>query len=346
MISGTGQFWRGALPALLTFAGAVALIGLFVAIAGKDPVRAADVFLTRSIGQWNGLSEVIVRAIPLTLCGLGIAFAFKARMFNVGADGQLIIGAILAVWVALLLPGLTPWLLLPLFLIVASVGGAAWGGLAGWLRARYNASEIIVTIMLNYIALQLLSWSIRGPLQESMKVFPRSDAVPDGILLDAIASGTRLHAGLLIAAGATVAAFLVLRFSVFGYQLVAVGSSRPASRVGGIADGRTMVLSMVASGGLAGLAGGVEILGIHGRLQDDFAGGVGITAIAVSLLARLNPLAVPFAALLFGVISVGSGALQRDMGIPLPLIYIIEGLVIVAFLVSGHFAARRRLATT
>ena len=177
-----------------------------------------------------------------------------------------------------------------------------------------------------------------------MKVFPRSDAVPDGILLSSLITGTRLHSGIFLALAATLVAFLVLRYSVFGYQLLAVGSSRPAARVGGISDGRTMVLSMLAGGGFAGLAGAVEILGVHGRLQDDFAGGVGITAIAVALLARLNPLAVPFAALLFGVISVGSGGLQRDMGVPLPLIYIIEGLVIVAFLVSSHLTGQRRAA--
>lgn len=335
---------RTSLPAVLTCLGALVVVALFVQIAGKDPIAAAGVFLDRSLGRWDGLSEVVVRAIPLTLAGLGISFAFRARMFNVGADGQLIVGAILAVWVALAIPGVPAWLLLPLFLVVGALGGALWGGLAGWLRARYNASEIIVTIMLNYIALQILSWAIRGPLQESMKVFPRSDAVPDGILLGTLVDGARLHSGLFIALAATVAAFLVLRYSVFGYQLVAVGSSRASARVGGIADGRIMILSMVASGGFAGLAGAVEILGIHGRLQDDFAGGVGITAIAVALLARLNPLAVPFAALLFGVISVGSGALQRDMGIPLPLIYIIEGLVIVAFLVSSHLAGPRRIA--
>lgn len=335
---------RNLRPAALTVLGVLVVIAFFVQIAGKDPLAAAGVFLDHSLGRWNGLAEVVVRAVPLTLCGLGIAFAFRARMFNIGADGQLIVGAILAVWVALMLPGLPSWLLLPLFLIVGAAGGAAWGGLAGWLRARYNASEIIVTIMLNYIALQILSWAIRGPLQESMKVFPRSNAVPDGIVLSSLIAGTRLHSGIFLALAATLAAFVVLRYSVFGYQLLAVGSSRPAARVGGIADGRAMVLSMVASGGLAGLAGGVEILGIHGRLQDDFAGGVGITAIAVALLARLNPLAIPFAALLFGVISVGSGGLQRDMGIPLPLIHIIEGLVIIAFLVSSHLTGRRRAA--
>ncbi len=332
-------------PAALTILGALALIGLFVLIAGKDPVAAASVFLDHSLGRYTGFAEVVVRAVPLTLCGLGIAFAFRARMFNVGADGQLIVGAILAVWVALMLPGLPSWLLLPLFLVVGTAGGAAWGGLAGWLRARYNANEIIVTIMLNYIALQILSWAIRGPLQESMKIFPRSDAVPDSILLGSLDAGTRLHSGIFFALAAMLAAFLVLRYSVFGYQLLAVGSSRAAARVGGIADGRTMALSMVAAGGFAGLAGAVEILGIHGRLQDDFAGGVGITSIAVALLARLNPLAIPFAALLFGVISVGSGALQRDMGIPLPLVYVIEGVVIVAFLVSSHMTGQRRAAT-
>lgn len=333
---------RGNLIVLSVTSGTLLVIGLFVLIAGKDPFQAAGVLLGRSLGSLNGLAEVAVRAVPLTLAGLGIAFAFKARMFNVGADGQLIVGAILAVLVATTLPGLTPWLLLPIFLVVGAAGGAAWGGLAGWLRVKYNASEIIVTIMLNYIALQILSWAIRGPMQESMKVFPRSDAVPDGIVLQVIAEGTRLHSGLFIAIAAAILAFIVMRYSMFGYQLMAVGSSRSAARVGGADDGRIMTLSMVVSGAFAGLAGAVEILGIHGRLQDDFASGVGITAIAVALLGRLNPLAIPLAAFLFGVISVGAGGLQRDMGVPLPLINIIEGLVIVAFLVSAHFTSARR----
>lgn len=333
---------RSNVTVLLVAAGTLAVIALFVLIAGKDPVAAARVLLSRSLGSWNGLAEVGVRAVPLTLAGLGIAFAFKARMFNVGADGQLIIGAILAVLVATTLPSLTPWLLLPVFLTVGAAGGAMWGGLAGWLRAKYNASEIIVTIMLNYIALQILSWAIRGPMQESMKVFPRSDAVPDGILLGVVAQGTRLHSGLYIAIAAVILALVVMRYGAFGYQLMAVGSSRPAARVGGVDDGRIMTLSMVVSGGFAGLAGAVEILGIHGRLQDDFAGGVGITAIAVALLGRLNPLFIPLAAFLFAMISVGAGGLQRDLGIPLPLINIIEGLVIVAFLVSAHFTGARR----
>jgi simple sugar transport system permease protein len=318
----------------LVAAGSIILIGVVIAIAGFDPVAAVVSLVSQSLGTTNGVTEVVVRSIPLTLTGLGIAVAFRARMFNVGADGQIIFGAIAFVGFSLLFPTLTGWLLLPLAMIAGVLGGALWGGIAGVLRARYNASEIIVTIMLTYVAFQVLGWAIRGPLQESMKVFPRSDAVPESVTLGLLIEGSRLHWGLLIALAATAAVYLALRFGSFGYRLDAVGENPAAARHGGIGDRATMALSLVVSGGLAGLAGAVEIAGIHGRLQDAFAEGTGITAIAVALLARLNPLFVPLAALLFAILAVGAGGLQRQLGIPFPLVHIVEGIVILAFLIA------------
>ena len=322
--------------AALVAVGALLLIGAVIAVAGFNPVAVVVSLLSQSLGTLNGITEVLVRSIPLTLTGLGITVAFRARMFNVGGDGQIIFGALGFVGFSLAFPQLSGWLLLPLAMIAGILGGAVWGGIAGLLRARYNASEIIVTIMLTYVAFQALGWAIRGPLQESMKIFPRSDTVPASVTLGLLVEGSRLHWGLAIALVATLLVYLVLRFGSFGYRLDAVGENPAAARHGGIRDRATMALALTVSGGLAGLAGAVEIAGVHGRLHDAFAEGTGITAIAVALLARLNPLFVPLAALLFAVLAVGAGGLQRQLGIPFPLVHIVEGIVILAFLVAGR----------
>lgn len=316
--------------------------GIFIVAAGKDPLQAYGVLIGYSLGTANGFHEVVVRAIPLTLAGLGIVVAFRANIFNIGADGQITVGAVFAV--ALIGPvGMLPtWLMVPAFLALGAVAGAAYGGIAGWLRARYNANEIIVTIMLNYVAVQLLAWVVRGPLQEGMKVFPRSDPLPDAALLDVMVDGSRVHEGLIVALLATAIVFAFVRYSAFGFQLRAVGINPLAARYGGVDDRWIIFLAMAISGGLAGLAGAVEIAGIHHRLQDNFAPGFGVAAIAVALLARLNPLAVPLSALLFGVLHVGSGVLQREVGVPFPIVWIVEGIVILAFLVLGVIADRRR----
>ena len=329
------------LAAVGVTAGALALFALIVLAAGFDPVQAVAGLLGHALGTSSGLTEVAVRMVPLTLTGLGIVVAFRARMFNVGGDGQIILGAMAFTGFAVAFPGLSGWILLPVALAAGFIGGAAWGGIAGYLRARYSVNGIIVTIMLNYIAVQVLGWAIRGPMQESAKVFPRSDAVPDSVVLGVLIDGSRLHWGLTIALAATLIVFVLFRFTSFGYRLDAVRESPAAARQGGIDDRRVIFLSLAVSGGLAGLAGAVEISAIHQRLQDSFAEGLGITAIAVALLARLNPLFVPLAALIFGVLSVGASALQRQMAIPFPLVHIIEAIVIMSFLVLSYAHARQ-----
>lgn len=320
---------------------AFAVGGVFMLASGHDPIAAYATMLGYALGTKNGFAEVVVRAIPLTLTGLGVAIAFRAKLFNVGADGQIMIGGITAVALVTLAPGLPAWTMLPLFLAVGLVGGALYGGIAGWLRARYNANEIIVTIMLNYIALQILAWVVRGPLQESMGIFPRSDAIPDAAVLAVIVTDSRVHGGLILALAATVLVYLMMRHTVFGYELRVVGANRTAARFGGVNDRFVILAAMALSGALAGLAGASEVAGIHQRLQDNFAPGFGVAAIAVALLARLNPLAVPLAALLFGVLHVGAGVLQRESGVPIPIVWIVEGVVILAFLVFDYLRIRK-----
>ena len=338
-----GAMARQAGGTVALIVGAFLICALFVLGAGKDPVGTLIVLLGYTLGTANGFLEVVVRSIPLMLAGLGVVVAFRANIYNVGADGQVIVGAIVAVAITQGTGG-PAWIALPFSMGAAFVGAAVYGGVVGWLKARYNASEIIVTIMLNYIAVQLLAWVTRGPLQEQMHIFPRSEAIPAGAQLGIMIEGSRVHWGLAIALAATLVVYLVMRYSSFGFQVKAVGENRAAARYGGIDDRLMIVLVMAVSAGLAGLAGGVEIAGVFGRLEDNFAPGVGVTAIAVALLARLNPLMVPLTAFLFGVIAVGTGAIQRQLGIPFPLVWIIEGVVILTFLLIGHLRARRLAA--
>jgi simple sugar transport system permease protein len=327
-------------PLLIAVVAAIAVPSGFLWLAGKAPLATWGALLTYTLGTWIGFSDVLVHAIPLTLIGIGVAAAFRAGIFNVGGDGQLICGAVLAVAIAPMFGGLG-WAALALFLLAGAIGGGALGGLVGWLRARFGANEIIVTIMMNYVALQLLTWVIRGPLQDPLRIFPRSYELPVAMQLPVIGAGTRLHAGLILALLAAGLMQLVMSRMTFGFRLAVLGENANAAPYAGINVSRTTVLAMTLSGAFAGLAGAVEIAGVHLRLQDNFAGGFGLEAIAVALMAKLHPIAIPITALLFGIFYVGSSGLQRQMSVPFPLVWIIEGVVILAFLGFGAAAARR-----
>ena len=323
---------------------AVAVPSGFLLLAGKAPLATWGALLSYTLGTWVGFSDVLIHAIPLTLIGIGVAVAFRAGIFNLGGDGQLLCGAVLAVALAPILGGFE-WLGLPIFLVAGFVGGGVIGGLVGWLRARFGANEIIVTIMMNYVALQLLTWLIRGPLQDPLRIFPRSYALAIELQLPIVGGGTRLHAGIIAAALAAGLMQIVISRTTFGFRLAVLGESSGAAVYAGINVARVTVGAMVLSGGFAGLAGAVEIAGVHQRLQDNFAGGFGLEAIAVALMARLHPIAVPLTSVLFGVFYVGSGALQRQMSVPFPLVWIIEGVVILAYLGFVAAAARKAART-
>jgi simple sugar transport system permease protein len=318
---------------LLAALGALAICALFLLAAGKDPLRAALVLVGGSLGTADGLLEVLTRSVPLAIMGLGIAIAFRANVFNVGGDGQFLVGSVLAVAAVQATGDAGPFTLVWL-LLAGALGGAIYGGIAGVLRARFDANEIIVTIMLNYVAVQIVAWLVRGPMQETARIIPRSNAIPEAAHLPELALG-QSHSGIFLALALALLLFFVFRHTVFGYQLDAVGESRAAADFGGIAGAWVIFLAMAASGALCGLAGAVEVAGVFHRLEENMAPGAGVTGIAVALLARLQPLEIPFTALLFGILTVGAGALQREMGVPFPLLWIIEAMVIIAFLLAG-----------
>jgi simple sugar transport system permease protein len=319
----------------------IAVPSAFLVLAGKAPLATWSALLSYTLGTWVGFTDVLIHAIPLTLIGVGVTVAFRAEIFNVGSDGQLICGAVLAVALSPLLQGFG-WFALLLFLCAGFVGGGVIGGLVGWLRARFGANEIIVTIMMNYVALQLLTWVIRGPLQDPMRIFPRSFALAPDMQLAIIAGGTQLHAGLIVAVVVAAVMQIAISRTGFGFRLAVLGESLGAASYAGINVARVTTGAMTLSGALAGLAGAVEIAGVHHRLQDNFAGGFGLEAIAVALMARLHPIMIPFTAVLFGIFFVGSSALQRQMSVPFPLVWIIEGVVILAYL--GFVARAMRSA--
>lgn len=332
---------EGRVALAVLVAGALAL-PVLIALAGENPLRVLQLLAGGGFFSRSGLADTMVRAIPLCLIGLGIALAFRARVFNIGADGQLLIGAAAGMAAAGWLAGLPAVLALPLLLAAGMAGGAVWGGIAGVLRARFGANEIIATILLNYIAFNIVSWLIRGPLQESMGIFPRTDRLPSELRLAVLVEGTRISAGLLVALLAVVVVWVVMARSRFGFQLAALGENPAAARYGGVRPGAVTVAALCLSGAMAGLAGMVEVAGVHGRIQDGFGAGLGITAIAVALLARLNPLWVPLSAFAFAGLYVGSATVARATAVPFPLVHVIEAAVILAYLAVT--ALRRRQA--
>ncbi|MGD9914527.1 MAG: ABC transporter permease [Rhizobiaceae bacterium] len=328
--------------AMLACAALVLLVIGAAMLAGAAPWTLVQGIAERALFTRAGLLEALLRTIPLTIMGLGIALAFRARIFNIGMDGQLIAGSVLAVAVAPLLPGNAIGVIL--FLLAGLVGGAIWGGIAGVIRARFGGNEIIATIMLNYVAIQLLSWLVRGPMQEQMKIIPRTDAIDAGLRLPILFDGTRIHLGLVIALLVTIVVAVALTRSRFGFRVDVVGANEYAARYAGIDPRLIAGLLLALSGALAGLAGAVEVAGVYGRLQEGFAPGFGIAAIAVALVARLNPIWVPLSAFLFSLLYVGLGALARNGVVPAPLINIIEGVIILVFLAGSVALAARRQA--
>ena len=301
-----------------------------------------------SLGSWYAFaSSTLVRAIPLMLTGCAVSIAFRAGVFNIGAEGQFLTGAGAATAIVL-----TPLLQRPpaavtvvLALLIAAVAGAAWAAIAAVLRARFGVLEVISTIMLNFVALYGVSYLVRGPLQEPTRIYPQSSTIPDAFHLPRITGAGRLHIGLVLAILLTVLAGWILRRTAAGFRIVAVGESPSAAASAGEIDvSKTATRAFMASGALAGLAGGVEVLGITFALYENISPGYGYAAIAVALLAGLDPWRVLLTSVLFGALEAGSGAMQRDASVPSTLVSVIEALLILTVIGAQALRLRRTLA--
>ncbi|MDI6895557.1 MAG: ABC transporter permease [Bacillota bacterium] len=329
------------LALVLAVVGALAVGALLLLMVGADPVKAYRAMFLGPLGGRYGATELLVRATPLLLVSLGIVVSFRASVLNIGAEGQIIAGAVAGTAVALAIPQWPGWMLSPLVFLVGAAAGAGWGALAGWLKARLAVNEILSTIMLNQIALHLSTFLIRGPLMDPAQTaygagYPQTALLPRQVWLPRLISGSRAHVGFLLAIVAAVLVFVLLWRTVVGYRLRAVGAGPEAARYAGINVGHYLVLAMALAGAFGGFAGVVEVVGVHHRLLDGISAGYGFSGIVVALLGRLHPLGCLPAALFFGMLVLGADMMQRAVAIPAAIVMAIEGLVILS-VVSTDF---------
>lgn len=325
--------------------GAVMLLALNV-----NPFEAYGAMLTGVAGSVSGFTQALVKATPLLLVGLGITIAFRGGVINIGGEGQLIVGALAATAVALALPEWPGVVLLPMTLAAGIVGGAAWGGVPGALKARLGVNEILSTIMMNQIAIQLANYLLRGPMIDPAEIaagtqIAQSAQLPEQVWLVRLVPRTLLNAGAIIAVVAAVLVYIFLWRTTVGYRIRAVGLNPDAARFAGIRVPLYQALSLILGGAFAGLAGAVEVLGVQHRMLEGLSGGYGFSGIVAALFGKLHPLGMIPSSILFGGLLVGADKMQRAVQVPSALIGTLLGLIVL-FVVSSdiwvRYRARRR----
>lgn len=315
---------------LALLVGSVLLIFIKV-----NPLLAYKYLIFGNFTNIYNLSEVFVKATPIILTGLAFTFAFKTGLFNIGAEGQMFVGAIAAVFMGLKTGHMSPYITIPLCLLASIIAGAIWGIIPGILKGVFGSSEIIVTIMFNYVALFLISYVVDGPLRESIGFYPQTDLIGKNAYLPYLIPKTRFHLGFIVAVIFVIIVYLILKKTPFGYRLRAVGHNPDGAEYSGINIKRNIIISLAISGALAGIAGFTEINGIHHRLLDNFSKNVGFDGIAAALLGGANPIGVLISSLLLGMLQTGANAMQRGVGVPANIVSIIQALIIL-FVLSGN----------
>jgi len=313
------------LAALLTLASGA----LLFAVLGHPPLQTLRVLLIDPLSDLYGLSELLVKALPILLCALGLAVVYNARIWNIGAEGQLLMGALVGSAVAVnIIDWESRWALV-LTLAVGTLGGAAWAGLCAWLKTAFNANEILTSIMLNYIALNLLLFAVHGPLKDPDGFnFPESAMFGDATRLPELIDGLRVHGGFYFALLALVIVWVLLQRSFLGFQIKVLGLDRKAAGFVGFRDKKLVWIALLISGGLAGLAGIAEVTGPIGQLVPQVSPGYGYAAITVAFLGRLHPVGILFASLLMALLYLGGENAQMAANLPQSITLLFQGMVL------------------
>lgn len=334
-----------ALPAA-SIGSALLLGGIIVALLGISPFVAYYYMLVGAFGGLPAIGETLVKATPLILTGLSFALAFRCGLVNIGAEGQLFMGGFGAAVAGIYLKGLPAYLHLPLALAAGLVAGGLWGALCGYLKTRFGASEIITTVMMNYVAIYWVSYVVAYPMIDPVSHMPQTAQVQVTAQLPRILLGTRVHLGLGVALLAVVFFAFYLWRTTRGFETRVVGQNPHAAAYAGMNAKANVLLAMFLAGGMAGLAGACEILGVQLRLYQGFSPGYGFDGIAVALLGRNTPVGIVLAALLFGALQAGGNVMQMLSQVPAAVTGIIQALVIVFVAAEGIWHFRRRLWPT
>ncbi|MBC8118818.1 MAG: ABC transporter permease [Burkholderiaceae bacterium] len=339
--------WIWLSPVLAVALTLVAGSALFSAM-GVSPLRGLSIFLIEPLTNVRGWTEVALKATPLVLCAAGLAVCFRANVWNIGAEGQLIVGAIVGGGVALLATpetghGWYVWVLL-----ASGAGGALWASLTAWLRDRFHANEILVSLMLVYVAQQLLSWVVQGPWRDPAGYgFPQTEMFAEAARVPLLIAGTRLNFGAALALTAAAAVGVLLARTVIGFQLKVVGLAPTAARYAGFSNRRALWIALLISGALAGLAGGIEVAGPIGQLTSVVSPGYGFAAIIVAFVGRLHPIGIVLAACVMALFYIGGELAQTRLGLPSALTGVYQGLMLFFLLACDtliHYRVQFRRA--
>ncbi len=320
---------RAAVFPVVACAASLALGAVIIAAMGFDWRLACVNLIEGSLGSKKNIGETLIKAVPLLFTGLSFAVAKQCGLINLGGEGQVYLGGLFATVAGVYFSGFPAIIHLPLVILAGALGGGLWGMLAGWLKNRFGASEMITGIMLNYIAIQLISYFSTGPMKDAASDNAQSSLIADSAILPRIWQGTRLHAGVLLAALCVVFYYIFMWRTTKGYEMRLVGLNPKAARYCGIKVARSALLAMFLAGCFGGLAGTSEILGIQYRLFPGFSPNYGFDGIAVALLGNNKPLGIVLASLLFGILRSGSNKMQMSAGVPSAVIQIVQAFVIL-----------------
>ncbi len=333
--------WRSCLVLFGAVALSLVLSGILLWLRGTPPIDGIAALFKGAFGSRWAIEDSLIKAIPIFLCSLGVAIAFRLQIWNIGAEGQFALGAMGATWVALSFPGWPAWLVLPAMIAMAVIAGGFWGMIPALLRQKMKTNEIIVTLMMNYIAILLLDYLVFGIWKDPSSFgFPMTASFSDAAIVGKIGT-TGVNWGLLHCVALGIIVWVFFKYTRVGFELKASGDSVRAAKYAGMPYDKLVVLVMVLSGGLAGWAGFLEASATVNRLQPSIMVGYGYTAIVVAWLARLNPLSIGIAAFLLAGLRVGVENLQLDFQVPAAFGDIIEGLILISVLAGGLFTNYR-----
>ncbi len=329
---GESTLWRWASPALAVVMTCV-LSGLLFLAMGRPPGLTVYTFLIVPLLQTGGLEALVVKAAPLIMMGAGLSLAYRANLWNIGTEGQFVLGAIAGGGVALLLPEQPGWVVFPLMVLAGIAGGAAGGGFVAWLRIRFNANEILTSLMTTYIVQYFLIYLVTGPWRDPMGFgFPQTAMFSDDALAPRLLAASTMHLGILVAPLLAIALRFMLERSVLGFQFRVLGQAPRAARFAGFSEHRLVWVALLVSGGAAGLAGLFEVSGTMGQLTTTLSPGYGFTAIIVAFLGRLNPLGAIPAGLVLALSYLGGDAAQIHLGLPNAVTSIFQGILLFSLL--------------